>query len=99
MVKLTQPWFTTFSSTSNPREALNVSRRFRRMFRQMPGNLHRAINGFTLDRFVYKPPGFGFTRTERLAHKNVPKRSRHADRARKPLRPACARQKTEFRFR
>jgi len=48
---------------------------------------------------VDKPLGFGFTRTERLAHKNVPKRSRHADGARKPLRSACAGQKTEFRFR
>src|SRR6201981_799172 len=68
------------------------------MFRQMPGNLHRAIDGFTLDRFVDKTPGFGFTRTERLAPKDGPKRGRHADRARKPLRSTCAGQKTKFRF-
>src|ERR1700756_2473624 len=67
------------------------------MFRQMPGNLHRAIDGFTLDRFVDKTPGFSFTRTERLTHKDVPKRGRHADGPGKPLRSTCAGQKTKFR--
>src|ERR1700752_3103861 len=71
-------------------ETLNVSRRFRWMFRQMPGNLHRAIDGFTRDRFVDKTPGFGLASTEGIAHKTVPKRSRHANRARTPLRYACA---------
>src|ERR1700739_2633617 len=64
----------------------------------MPGNLHRAIDGFTLDRFVDKTPGCGVARTERLTHKDVPKRGRHADSARKPLRSTCAGQKTKFRF-
>ena len=80
-------------------ETLNESRRFRRMFRQMPCNLDRAIDGFTFDCFVDKTFGFGFTRTERLAHKNVPKRGRHANGSGKPLRSACAGQKTKFRFR
>src|SRR6202007_2889533 len=68
------------------------------MFRQMPGDLHRTINGFTLDRFVDKTPGFGLARTERLTHKDVPKRGRHPDGPGKPLRSACAGKKTKFRF-
>src|ERR1700739_4702609 len=55
-------------------ETLTVTRRFRWMCRQMPGMLQRAIDGFSRDRFVDKTPGFGFTRTERPTHKDVPKR-------------------------
>src|ERR1700692_4185855 len=69
------------------------------MFRQMLCNLHRAIDGFALDRFVDETPGFGLTRTERLPHENVPERGRHANGAGEPLCSAWGGQKTEFRFR
>src|ERR1700675_4076837 len=77
-------------------ETLNVSDRFRRMRRQAPCNLHRAIESLAADGFVYQAFPFGLTWIEWLTHEDVHERGWRSDDARQPLRAACAGKETKL---
>src|SRR5258708_15268147 len=66
------------------------------MRRQVPCDLHRAIEGLAGDGFVNEALPFGFTRTECLTHENVHERGWHSDGARQPLSAARAGKETKL---
>src|SRR5713226_5243223 len=77
-------------------EPLDVSNRFRRKRRQVPCDLHRAIEGLAADGFVHQALPFGFTRTECLTHENVHERGWGSDGAWQPLSAAGAGKETKL---
>src|SRR2546428_8812690 len=77
-------------------EPFDVSKRFRRMRRQAPCDLHGAIEGLAADGFMHQALPFGFTRTECLTHENVHERGWHSDGARQPLSAARAGKETKL---
>src|SRR5258708_28201004 len=66
------------------------------MRRQVPCDLHRAIEGLAGDGFVHQALPFRFTRTECLTHENVHERGWHSNGARQPLSAARAGKETKL---
>src|SRR5690349_12992747 len=65
----------------------------------MPGNLHRAIESWAADGFVYQPSPFGFTGRHGHAHEDVHQRGWRSDGARQPLRAARTRAESKVGLR
>src|SRR5258706_10077913 len=80
-------------------QALDVSNRFRRMWRQTLCNLHRAIESLAADGLVHQPLPFGFTWSEGITHEDVHERGWRSDRAWQPLRAAGAGKESKMRLR
>src|SRR5437879_8180775 len=60
------------------------------MRRQLPRDLHRAIESLAADCFVHQTLPFGVTRIECFSHENVHESGWHSDGARQPLRATGA---------
>src|SRR5258706_4855536 len=77
-------------------ETFDISNRFRRMRRQSPRYLYRAIESLAADCFVHQALPFGFTRIECFSHENVHESGWHSDGAGQPLSATGAGKKTKL---